>query len=683
MKETLAASLGLMVAACSVDLVGTASEEPKVNACVHDGECRGGRCRLGACVAPEGDFDTVLLEVTPPADAEGLGGARFLKTLRGNSRTRTGVKLNLTKLADVRGFVKAYDSEALASCLDGADATLPVRVTLTPREQILGLPAASHVATTRLVTGLADDDACVGQVSPAEAVHEFALTVPAGDYDVYVQPLMEADPSAADGGCELAPYVSRSVSIPVGEVCLPLSPPKPQTLSLVIDWPAEAAETLDQWTVDLVHPITGHRLSARRVLDKPTPVTVDSKDVLRYELDKLPFSLVSGDDYSQKGEELVRLTPPEPTAGPVIQLVRGVLQAGETANQAVLPPLQPFPAPVKLESWVWQEQGDEVPVAATVTLTATALQGVPSGIFPSFSAEAEVGDDGRLSTLVLPGEYRARVVPTRFQGADGEALSATEQSLSVRCARKPGEPDQCAPRDPHDPVTVQAGRVLLVPPAATLSGRVRFPASIGSGVTANVVAAASQRRARACKPESAPDAGCSRAPVDVLETSLGEDAFLPRTVNTSIDSRGRFALEGMDCGGCKEGEGSLFDVTVRPADGSRMPWLVRSGVEVGVDRDLGDIEAPLPILQQGALQLVSDRGDPIAVPAALIRAYIFRDQQGDYVADPESFPSCAARDVMPGERCIRSVLQIAETRVEEDGSFELALPAHIDMASPM
>ena len=67
---------------------------------------------------------------------------------------------------------------------------------------------------------------------------------------------------------------------------------------------------------------------------------------------------------------------------------------------------------------------------------------------------------------------------------------------------------------------------------------------------------------------------------------------------------------------------------------------------------------PLPVSYEGHVFVP----DSVVVPGALIRAYVFLDDQG-YTQKRSG---------------AKSVLQIAETRASDDGSFNLLLPSHLN-----
>jgi hypothetical protein len=320
-------------------------------------------------------------------------------------------------------------------------------------------------------------------------------------------------------------------------------------------------------------------------------------------------------------------------------------------------------------------------VPSTVSLAATKIIGITPGVFASFSEEFTVGDDGSFAGQVLPGEYRVRVEPQA-----GRGLAAVETSLSVTCARDPNAPATCASLGSGVPTMTEAGKTLFVPTAATISGTIGVPYAHGQIDGATVQALPATFGKTACDrgdggvDAGGYDAGCAVSKVSVLDIALGGDGFAPRAVSApTTDSS--FKLTEVDCGGCGKGMPAYFDISVRSQDGSRFPWLVDTGVAVGSDVDLGQLVLPLPIIQQGVVDILNGQeARPTPVPGALIRAYVLRNDLGAYIDDPEGMKSCTSvgsGPQQPNTRCIRSVLQVGETRAANDGSFELVLPSSV------
>jgi hypothetical protein len=676
-RLAVALALSLAPVGCSLRLSATEDAQVIANQCTADSDCGDGACWSGACVAHEGSLSALLFEVIPPLSAQGVGGVRFLQTVTDLGRSSEDFRLNLDRVSTVHGFVRAYDSSG-QGC--GAGDTLPVEVTLTPREQSFGLPSVSYVARTE-AKGVSSS--CSKSHPGSTTVQEFVVDVPAGQYDVYVAPLSSgatgaAPPPGPDGGvappCELIPVLIRGRVVEVGDSCLSVRPPLPTELSIDVPWPS-TAPPLEGWTVDIVHPITGQLLSDRQILhDAPgtTESGVGYHATLRY-------SAITQEGSLQPGRELVRLSPPKGTIGPVVQLeLAGLLQIFSSTRKAVIPGLVPFPAPVALDWWMWRD-GD-VGVPGTVTFTATRLDAIPAGIFASFSTTATVGEDGRVQAVVLPGDYRVRATPLT-----GRGYAATDLAFSVPCVHERAAPSRCVPGDPSLAPAKQAGTVIRVPPAATLTGEVVSPVGGRRLDTAAVQVLPASIGVRSCA-QGGDAATCAAEPLGVIDVSLAEDAFVPRPLG-GVVSAGRFTLAGVDCGGCTPGESAFVDFSVRPSGQSRLPWFVKPGLSVAGDTSLGRLTVPLPILRRGSVQVPVPLKEAVPVPGALIRVYVVRNALGEAIADPAGLPSCASGtgSSARGAECIRSVLQVAETRASgadsagaKGGSFELVLPSRLE-----
>jgi hypothetical protein len=310
-----------------------------------------------------------------------------------------------------------------------------------------------------------------------------------------------------------------------------------------------------------------------------------------------------------------------------------------------------------------------------VNLTAIALEDIDPLIPASFSRVIEVQSDGLLSGEVLPGRYRARAVP-----AQGSGLAQLQDTLDVQCKR-PNQPGPCETLAPGAPIPTQAGHALLLPPAAQIDGSLTSPLghSLLAGATVQMLPSSTRRKR--CTDQTNPDAGvdggtdCESA-FPELNRQLGLEAFVPRVASATADSRSRFTVRDADCGACSAGRGAVFDFVVRPEGISAMPWLVRTGISISESTDLGSVEVPLPVVRSGVVQV--PQANPLLVGGALIRAYVYVDDTGQYVADPDSLTSCTSPLLTAEERCLRSVVQVAETRAQEDGSYRLLIPSRLE-----
>jgi hypothetical protein len=652
---------------CTVNLTQGGSTNIVKNQCTDDSDCGAGACWFGACVAHEGTLTDLLLELAPPvsAPASGIGGLRFLKMEGGLARSNEQHDLDVDSASTVHGYVKS------ACAFD---------VTLTPEEQSYGLPVATYVTHTTAVsstdTGTGASAACVDKLTVSGDTQEFSLDVPPGMFDVYLRP---SSTVASDGGiascAEVPHFFSRVVHAVSGVSCYALPTSAPQALDVRIPWPMDA-QPLEGWTLDVLHPTTGQVLShtAAPLHGVPTAGNAPSSSYTGtwYRV-STSYSQAVGDDTA--GQELVRLSPPSTVDGPVVQLSISGLVVSSPAEaagpqKAIFPKIGPFPDKVHVGGWVWAAadfaNNIETPVPSTVTFSASILDMTAPGIFASYSTTVVVGNDGRISAELFPGEYFVREVPSMDPHADAGAemhLAAQESTWSVSASSS----------------VDQGGKLLLVSPAALLTGRAI--SALGAGIGgASIQAVAASIDTRRC---DGPDAGaCAAQPVGVLDTSLAGAAFVPRTAAGVTRGDGKFSLSDVDCGGCDAASSSAaFDLTVEPTDGTRLPWVLRPGISVQQSVDLGELRGTLPILQRGKVEVPSKTSDPLLLRGTLIRAYVIRDQDGAPIFDPTKYPSCVSGKYAGAAtvgRCIRSALQVAETHADGDGNYELVLPSSLD-----
>ncbi len=582
----LAALLVLALAAsgCSIAVEDLSSQKPTQNACESSADCGGGVCVVGQCQASSGDLSTVLFEITPPATSgAGFAGVHFLKRVTDLSDHGGTFDLAVDVVAQVSGTVTG---DGLTGC--------KFKTTFTPSERLLGLSAASYTASS-------------------DASGTFTLGIPAGKYDIYVQPLA----ATPDTPCESAsgavpPELLREQTIEAGNVALPLTMPRAQTLHVEVTLPGQAP--LAGWNVDLVDPVTGHVLSTTT-----HPDASSSFD--------LAYNTVIGGAAGDVGHELVRLAPPDALAAPTFLMDRSALELFKQ-GVATVDQLTSVWKVVHLDGRVEVDE-TSTPVAADVTFIATSLDNLPPGTLAGYARSVQADAQGRFSVDLLAGSYRVRAVPASAQNAalngDAPSLAASEDTWTVGATP-----------------SKQSGRVILVQQSARITGSVLGPAG-NALVGATVQAIASPAKLH----------------VGVLDAALGAAPFVPRATGNTIGDNGVFTLDA---------DPGTYDVSVQPADGTGFAWLVRPniGVTTGI-MDMGQLAIPLPVAYSGHVT-VAGHADPasqqdVVIPGALVRAYVYMDKSQAYAADPAN---------------AASVLQIAETRADSDGAFQLLLPSHLN-----
>jgi hypothetical protein len=569
-----------LLGACSLSggKADVATENP--DACSNDRDCPApSKCSRRACFAPGTPSIPLLMEVVPPAGAEGVAGISFTELF--NYVSEPDLNSNIT-LGFVSRVHSIFEFEAVPpeQCVaptvpSDQEAQISARVTLVPRKRLLGLPDAARVVEVPL------------------GATEVSWNVAPGDYDVYVEPL------SYGGSCFRPPAFFSSVTVPPGDVELPLELGSPDILDVVVRFP-EAGGRLSGFTLDLVEASLGRLVSNRALLGEPIPS--DGGEEYRVHL------AVAPSDARTAGETLLRLGPPPETLAPTVYVPVAVAQLLEPTG-AVLNQLSELPAPVRYSGHVVRA-GSLSGERAFLTFLAESLDSLAPGTLATLTVEAEADSSGAFSVDLLPGTYQVHVEVT------DPALARTVTRLLVESI---GEQ--------------QAGRTIEVSPRRSVVGRLWSP--LGHPLEGASVDGAAP-------PSTA-------LPGDGYGSWLGERMGRPLALATTSGSDGRFELRS---------DAGTFDVVARPA-AEGLPWLVRLGASVG-DGDVivGDMHPAVPFKITGKVAS-DDLGR--AVPFALVRAYaLIRSGAASTSVDEADY-----------------ALAIGESRADENGRFDLHIPAEI------
>lgn len=567
-----------VLTACNVASV---KEQPNVipqNQCASDADCAVGSCGgRGTCRTTKGTFDTLLFEVTPPADATAIAGVQFLKRVDGVLATNGALDLPLDLLVPVLGRVTAagtcvpqfvHDDGVTSYATDASDRTIPALVTLSPSSGGLGLFSSPIVVP--------DDTA------RNSSTYKFELSVPPGDYDIYVEP--KKQPNA---DCPVPPQLLRNQAFN-GKVTLNIGLPAPQSFGLRVSWlPADGA--LDGWTVDMLDSISGRAISNRLPLSpnaKGTEYTAN-----------LSYLPVLGD--TEKTDQFIRLSPPDGVTAPTLLFARTGLGLFAASN-GTIDQLTSLPVPVHVAGAVTARVTPE-PVSATVTLVATKVTGVDPGVLASFVRTVDVGPDGAFDLDVLPGTYRVSAVPS---GPMSSSQELAEASTVWDVGTSPA---------------IQAGKVIELNDTLPITGVAVDPSGSIGMTGAQVQAVPSP----------------SSIVTDVLHRALGEIAVVPRASSTIVDNNGTFKLK-VDVG--------TYDFSVRPRSTSGFSWLVIPGIPVGTTPatsngpGLNTLTLPLPVVYTGTVTVPGSEIDTTPIPGAQIAAYVYM-KNGEYTSDASSADS--------------------------------------------
>ncbi len=432
------------------------------------------------------------------------------------------------------------------------------------------------------------------------------------DYEVYFS--LPSTGQYPDPKCKLPPVLVRDVGMSAGR-SLTLAWPLPKSITLDVQIQASAlaaGSDLNHWQVDIVDPIQG------RVLAVPVTLgagAADAKDpsLVDYKATVSYNPILSADSSPPVGTELIRIQPPKGGAQPTYYASMSGLSLFAGSNEAPIP-INAVPGAVAISGRV--ETADQAQaLQAPIAFLSTGFSVSNSGIWADYTASTQSDANGQFHITLPAGQYRVLVVPP---GDGKHAVLDTQWTI------------QSTPSD-------QAGRLLQVPVYSQVQGIVASP--LPSSQSATI--------------EATPTNGLlvdkSTQIVALRNTSPGARAasaiFQPQSNSFSLP---------VDMGS--------FDFSLRVPSG--LPWIVVPGKEVvSGTNTLSNWSFPLPVPWAGSLNAPSNSnsvsGSSVKVPSAVMRVYALLGDKGQVVNDP---------------KMASTIVQIAESRSEADGTFQLELP---------
>ena len=608
--------------ACDVATVAQVPSNVAQNQCSSDSDCPapgpGGSCVDGQCESHEGTLQTVLFAVTPPSGTSVSADLQFLKTVGNMPTTGGDWDLPLDAVSQVVGEV-IFDPAG--NCTTSFDNNGTILVTSSD----FSVPGTISLTPSQTQLGVFSQPAVAQTTLINTSKFSFSVNVPPGDYDIYYQPQHQLNDN-----CIVSPQLLRNQPIKPSPSALSLTLPESSSFDFHVSWPL-ADGALDGWVADMLDPISGNVISNRAQLVLAPKSKTDYVATIYY----LP---VGGDTTDQTAQELVRLSPPDDRPAdmpaPTILLSRSALGLFD-ANSGTLDDFTALPTPVHIHGQV-TALATPNPVAATVTLVATSITGIEPGVLASFVRTVTVLDDGQFDLWVLPGSYRVTAIPsaqldTETNSSQDSKLARGERGLAGRrLTHRAGRQSHRA----QQRLAHQWRRVRRF--LARRDG--------GDGFECKAVASTASTK------------------VDVLHQALGEAVVVPRAATCRVEPGGDFALIA---------DPGTFDVSVRPLAASGFSWLVVPSVAVGTTgptsagANLMSRALPLPVVYRGTVTLPGASGAPAStVPGALIRAFVYTSA-GVYTSEPTKADS---------------VVQVAETRADTNGVFELLIPASLNGA---
>jgi hypothetical protein len=456
-----------------------------------------------------------------------------------------------------------------------------------------------------------------GAGSPAARPYTGTISVPPGTYDMYIEPRPVRLPGTVTiGECDVPPLLVRGQEI-TGSLALAVALPSRTTFELRLRGPAGDA-SLAGWAVDVLDFDSGRVLSATSVLAFDQATSEYSATVAF-----VPAQVVSDGelkpDPDRTGTEIFRVSPPKDVVAPSFFFSRKGLGIFSDNVVIDLTPASGFlPGnPLLPPNAAIEGQTTELDTGIPVAaaVTLTATQIDGASDNASFITTIQVDQEGKFAASVPPGLYTVRATPPPALG-----LAAAEDTWEIRSTLGDGE--------------VQAGKTIELAKAPFVWGEATANGAPVFGATASTVV--SPRNVK----------------TNVIERTLEAPPLVPRTSSDLIGGDGGFDVP-VDPG--------LYDFFIQPEARARFPWLVLPSIEVPTGGlNLGRRRVSLPYVYRG--NVIVD-ATTTRVPGALIRAYVYVTADGTYT-------SIAGDSV--------AVVPVAETRADDDGAFELLIPASLD-----
>lgn len=464
--------LALGVLGCDVTLFTEEVREPTKNSCETALPCgQGGGCVDGRCITNATQIPALLLEVTPttgvltPIGSPAIDGMRFMSVIDEFDWGPSGYEINLEHVSVIQAAVlvpRLPDESCLAgTAADGSvdpvpagDESVPARLTLTPRQRLLGLPSPIFTAQSETLV----------DVGNGLTGYQIAMNVPPGSYDIYVEP------AAIVGGCVRPPFLLVNQAIPPGNVALDLNLPAPEVMPVTVRYP-RATDDLKDWILDIVQKDSGRLLSNRAVLQQ----AVERDGALEYDV-HLAFSTEGSTEAPAR--ELVRLSPPQDKVAPTIYLERSLIDLFQE-GVGLVDQLKELADPVNYRARV-AVLGLSEPVPSTVALYAVALETSSPGTTAGFSKTVETDENGFFEAQLLPGTYRALATPLDAN----YARKVVDVTVSAASPSQSGRTIEVTPRH------VVSGELVSFDRTTPIFGASIWAQAVPSGVRVGVLDAA-------------------------------------------------------------------------------------------------------------------------------------------------------------------------------------------------
>lgn len=392
----MVAAVSAALSGCSIPYADALSNQ--FNSCESDIDCpAGSHCAAigdqNSCVASSVDLTGLVIEVRP-APGNGQMSLSSILIEPGSISGDSGSQIVSLDLK-VPEYINVSPGRVYLPC--AGSTAVPARVNLKPVPHLFGLLEG------QLYEAASEED--------SQGNEAFAVSVPPGTYDVYVEPQPDL---ALFPDCAKAPPIFLPAQTLSKDTGFSVQAGAPLTLNGTIK--LSQKEDFTKWYLEVVEPVSG------QIISESIQPKQEGLDL------EVPFSIAFDWTATNKAFiPVVRLRPPAGSSKPFILWSLDVLA------------FQGLDVPVKLDvsgiATQPREVGgnvfhDGVPVTATVTLQSTSLSGEELTLYETV---IQTDDNGHFQSFLPPGTYQVVARPAREDLAVGATVWEVAEGTDCFC----------------------------------------------------------------------------------------------------------------------------------------------------------------------------------------------------------------------------------------------------------
>ncbi len=372
-SSCVALSSALALGGCSLDFqeeeIDTGNTCDETSGCGVDGACVSTQDGAARCAATAADLGQIVLEVRP---SSGAAAYVFFDAINVVGESDKGLlqKLDLELPAPVEVSGRMLAKEGTPASCKASDGSLVVNVKLTRRAEFS--PFISKFEISGSMDATSDGSSAA-----------FSISVPPGDYDVYLEPQPRVDCVTP------APMLIPNVKVEAGQP-LEITAEQGAALPLTGVVTVPVATELEGWVLEVVDPTYGAIISQPFLLSSP------SGDELA--IDGIEFHKIEG--------ALVRLRDGEGNLSVHWELSKLDLNSDGFVEVDLFDLIT---KPESVEAHVIDEAGVFISSAA-VSIRSTALTG-NANQNANYRVDTRTDAGGFIHVDLVPGDYSVTIVP--------------------------------------------------------------------------------------------------------------------------------------------------------------------------------------------------------------------------------------------------------------------------------